>query len=385
MSTAVDPIDPNALTAARSSADGLALLVGRAEFEQAASLWRSLEASPSATPFQSYDWARSWLEHCAPDAEPWLFVRDGSRPLLLATACRRIRGRSVLTLLGQGPSDYLGPLAADPNASDGRDLAASIAAVRSRFDVMQLRAWFSDEPTRRAFAAGLPGRTAGRLYEPCPFVGTTGSWNAYLASRTKKFRANLKRTARKAAESGDFSIERETVDRALFDEMVAVERESWKWESGFAYLRDAELNGFLRTVLLETALPRELWTLRLAGELAAFALVFPTPRVRYYYLPSFRARYPDVGSQLLRSIVEDSFSSDFDEFDFLQGDEAYKRPWTTGAREVYEIVGGGRRVIGHLAVLGFEARWRLGSSRRLRDWRRRALLVAQRGRRRGDE
>lgn len=361
-----------------ASADGMEVLFGRSGFEQAEPLWRRLEGSVGATPFQSYEWARCWLDRFAPDAEPWLFVRDGARPLLLATALRRVRGVGVLTLLGHGPSDYLGPLPGDLTASDAVALARAITRVRGRFDLLQFRGWFSADASRESLAAALAGRTSTRLYEPCPFVDTTGSWDDYLKARTKKFRANLKRTARRAEQAGQYVIDREEVDEALIEEMISVERESWKWENGFAFLRDARLLGFLRDVLLETTVTRELWTLRFGGQLAAFALTFPSARVRHYYLPSFRARFPDVGTQLLRTIVEDSFSADFEEFDFLQGDEQYKRPWTTGTRNVHEVVSAGRPIIGSLAVRSFEARWRLGRSERLRAWRRRALLMVQR-------
>jgi CelD/BcsL family acetyltransferase involved in cellulose biosynthesis len=283
-----------------------------------------------------------------------------------------------MQLLGHGPSDYLGPVPGHLDESDGAALAAAMTAVRSRFDFAQLRGWASDEAPRRRLIADLPGRTIDRLYEPCPFIQTTGTWDDFLKARTKKFRANLKRTARRTEQSGAYEIQREAVDARLFEEMIAVERESWKWKDGFAFLRDPKLADFLRSVLLESSVDRELWTLRMAGELAAFALVFPSRRVRHYYLPSFRSRFPDVGSQLLRSIVEDCFSADYEEFDFLQGDEVYKKPWATGSHAVYEVVSGGRAVFGSLAVRSLEARWRLGRSDRLRAWRRRGLLMLQR-------
>ena len=355
----------------------LSLSIGRPAFAEIEPLWRALEERAEISPFQTYDWARAWLDHLAPDAEPWLVARDGTRPLLLALAARRRGGSTWLTLLGHGPSDYLGPLPPELADADAVAIARAIGAARDRFDLLQLRGWSSSDAARDGFVASLDGRTALRAYEICPFVDTSGRWDDYLATRTKKFRANLKRTARRAEQAGAVTIGREAVDARLFDELVEVERESWKWEHGFAFLRDPRSRAFLRAVLLDSPLERELWTLRVGEVLAAFALVFPRAASRYYYLPSFRQRFPDVGTQLLRAIVEDSFSAGFTRFDFLQGDEDYKRPWATDSRSVYEIAGAGRGMRGALAVRALELRWRAARSARLRMLRERVHLARQ--------
>jgi CelD/BcsL family acetyltransferase involved in cellulose biosynthesis len=354
-------------------AAGIALEVGREAFGQRERFWRALERDGATTPFQTWDWARAWLEHLAPDAEPWLLVRDGTAPLLLPLALRRRGPLRSLVLLGHGPSDYLGPLPAALTDGDARALAEALRRQRGGFDWMDLRGWHSTDDARRGFLEALRGRAVSRLYEPCPIVETTGTWDDYLASRTKKFRANLKRTARRVASLGTCTVAREPVDAALFDELVAVERESWKWTVGSAFLQDDARRRFLAAILLESSLDRELWTLRIEDELAAFALVFPSEGVRHYYLPSFRSRFTDVGAQLLRTIIEDSFAGRTEVFDFLQGDEAYKKPWTTGARSVHEIAASGRAWVGGPVVRGIEARWRLARSERIRRLRQRAM------------
>ena len=353
------------------------LAVGRDSFEAAESLWRRLEREGGVSPFQGYDWARVWLERLGRDCEPWLLLRDEPAPMLLPLVLRRRGGLRRLALMGQGVSDYLGPLPIELDPGTVEALGREIGASRKHFHVMQLQSWYSAEPTLECFMRALPGASIQRAYEICPWVDTSGSWDDYLSSRTRKFRTNLRRRVRLAEEVGSVAIQRESASAELFEELVDVERDSWKWEGGFAMLRDQETRGFLRALLLESQNPYELWTLRVNDELGAFALVFLGRETRYYYLPSFRARYPDVGTYLLRRIVEDSFESEFKAFDFLRGDEQYKKPWTTGIRVVHEVVSAGGGISGRFAQLGYKIRWRAAQSERIRQIRKRLQVRFQ--------
>jgi CelD/BcsL family acetyltransferase involved in cellulose biosynthesis len=129
----------------------------------------------------------------------------------------------------------------------------------------------------------------------------------------------------------------------------------------------------LRELLAEGELRHELWTARVKGTLVAFALVLLARRTRYYYLPSFRAEHPGIGNLLLVTLLRDSFQSGIAEFDFLQGDEAYKTKWATAERHAHQLVaaGGGLRGAGALAAV--RGRWWLAGSQSLRRLRARWL------------
>lgn len=57
----------------------------------------------------------------------------------------------------------------------------------------------------------------------------------------------------------------------------------------------------------------------------------------YYYMPSFSPEYTkySVGRVLLQFAIEDCFRKNFDEFDFLNGEETYKSEWATENRNTY--------------------------------------------------
>jgi CelD/BcsL family acetyltransferase involved in cellulose biosynthesis len=251
--------------------------------------------------------------------------------------------------------------------------------ARPGFDLLDLRGLALDDISRSVVRTALGTRALERVYERCPVIETTGSWDDYLHSRRKKFRANLKRAARRVDEQGRAVVAHARADAQLLSELDAVERESWKWGNGTAYFRIRERKAFLSQVLLDPEIPSEVWTCRIDGELAGFAVVFRKSRSRQYYLPSFRSHYTDVGSYLLGQIVRESFSDPIDEVDLLQGDEGYKIAWATTERAVHQIVATRGRLVGLATGLAVSARWRLAQFERVR--RIHARLASWRGRR----
>lgn len=332
-------------------------------------VWARLERLVDPPPFLTRAWARAWLEHLGRDCEPWILLLGDEPRALVPLARRNVGGLRCVVFLGHGRSDYLGPLCSDPGPDLARAVADALRAESRHFDLLMLRGLAEPEDQLQLLRAGLD-RSALRRYELCPRITCEGSWETYLATRQKKFRANVKRAARRAGGYGSPDVAIEAPTPGLFEELVAVERESWKWEHGRSQLRHPAVRAFIRDVVLSEGVRKELWTLRTSGELAAFALVLTDGGTRYYYLPSFRARLPDTGSHLLGEIVRATFGSAFRAFDFLQGDEPYKLAWANDSRQVYELVTGSG-LLGRGAFLAQQARWRLARSRGLqRLWSR---------------
>src|SRR5690606_21129011 len=104
-----------------------------------------------------------------------------------------------------------------------------------------------------------------RVYERCPYIQTDGTFAKYLEGRKKKFRANWKRTIRRTESHGNTEIGIARFDDRLFRELESVERESWKWAEGSAYLGHAGRHAFLREVLSDPTIESEIWTCRVEG------------------------------------------------------------------------------------------------------------------------
>jgi CelD/BcsL family acetyltransferase involved in cellulose biosynthesis len=352
----------------------MTLMIGEKAFVDVAPLWKRLESEKDLPPFQTYGWARAWLRHLGEGAEPWILLAGDPVAALLPLVLKRVRGVRVLGLLGEGVSDYLGLLPHDRGAEFAAAIGKRLSQETRRFDLLNFRGFHSTDGVRSELLEALGRPAAQRLYERCPHVDTSGDWKEYLGTRRKKFRANLKRAARRVEAHGEVEVAREAATPELFAEMLEVERESWKWEHGTAYLSAPAKYAFMQEVILEGRVRHELWTCRVAGVLAGFAVVFTDDRTRHYYLPSFRSRFTDAGTFLLGEIVRDSFESPFSEFDFLQGDESYKLAWATGEQAVHHLVAAGRGPVGWASLLVLRARWSLARSERLRQLNSSQLL-----------
>jgi CelD/BcsL family acetyltransferase involved in cellulose biosynthesis len=181
-------------------------------------------------------------------------------------------------------------------------------------------------------------------------------------------------------EQGTVEVSIEEPTPSLLDEMLEVERASWKWERGLAFLKDPDIGAFLREAIGSGKVPVQMWTCRIDGAMASFAVVFPHSRKWLYYWPSYREDRWGSGMLLMSAIVEQCFLTEAEEFDFLGGDEDYKLRWMTHERHTQEIIIAGRWPFGPICALGFRTRWRLAQSERLKEWRKR-ILVALRNRR----
>jgi CelD/BcsL family acetyltransferase involved in cellulose biosynthesis len=351
----------------------ISLQIGAAALERAAPLWRRLEAAEDPPPFQSFGWASAWLAHLGDGAEPWIALAGEPEAGLLALVLRRVSGVRVLSLLGHGTSDYLGPLGCARGPASLEAIGRALRREARRFDLVDLLSLHADAAQRAALARGLGRGARERSYERCPLVRIEGGWQDYLKTRSANQRKNAKRLARRVGAHGEVAIELEKASPQLFDQLVEVERASWKWERGMSSLRDPRRRAFLREILLGGGVRHELWTCRVEGALAAFAIVLLGGRTRYYYLASFREDVPRVGSLLLLHLLQQSFEAGLAEFDFLQGDEPYKFEWANAEREAHQLVAAGGGWLAGPALAAVRARWRLARSERLRRLRTRLL------------
>ena len=348
------------------------LAIGADALATTVPLWERLAAAEAPPPFQTWGWARMWLANLGGDGEPWLALVGEPASGLLPLFLRRVHGLRILSLIGHGTSDYLGPLgsARDPAALFA--IGRRLRSVARRFDLVDLLSLQADAAQRAALANGLGGGARDRIYERCPYVRIEGSWQQYLATRSTRQRKHLKQFARRL-EDPDLVVASEPATPAVFEELVEVERNSWKWEHGISALRDPRRRAFLRELLTGSSLPHELWTCRETSVLRAFAIILRGARTRYYYLPTHRTDAPGVGNLLLFALLRDSFETGVAEFDFLQGDEAYKSKWANAERMAHQLVAAGGGLLGLPALAAVRGRWWLAGSPRLRRLRSRWL------------
>ncbi len=314
---------------------------GRPALDALRAEWDALVArGPTDLPFVAHGWLSAWLDAFAPDREPLVLAARGADGAAAGFAPFLVeRSRGIVRLVAPA-NDHscrfewvLGP--------DASGAAASIwAHLRDRctWDALVLRDVPRDGPTSTLVEplARADGHLTGRwesLRTPRLALGGTRA-----EERTSsKFRANLRRRARRLCELGAVALERvdgrggrAEVDRAV-DDFLRLEASGWKGEGGSAIALDAALAGFYRRVAHDAAARGALAVRALLLDGRPIAVHLGIVHRGVYLLP--KTAYDESlgqvspGQLLQREVVAECEARGLSAFDFLGPDMPWKRDW----------------------------------------------------------
>ncbi|WP_322817329.1 GNAT family N-acetyltransferase [Tepidiforma sp.] len=292
--------------------------------------WEALAAAvPGAAPFHLPAWHRTWLRHHGAAAEPvYLSIRRDDR--LIGVAALDLQPGGATDLGDPNVRDYGGPL-----ALPGEEEAVAAGILE----------WLREDFTRAFEPWGIPAdgpwpaafRTAAERYgwsfaaEPeatCPGIDLPATFDEYVASLPKHDRHELRRKLRNFEAAGAAAFERITgsgVGEHL-DLLFAMMRASRADKAAFL---TPERESFFRA-LADAFAPAGQLALGLTtldGRPVAATLTFELgPTIFLYnsgYDPAFARLAPGLVSKAraLRDAIERGFAR----FDFLRGEEPYKR------------------------------------------------------------
>ena len=300
--------------------------------------WDALARVTRASPFMWPGYLRVWMTSFGAGAEPELVTARSGGVLVGAMAVTR-RGRRLETP-GNFETPAEGIVARDPEAAS----AVARAVLQEGAHRVHLR-HLCDGASRRALEAAAVSaghRVVTRVTMRSPVVETEVGWEAYWASRSRNLRHNVNRCGRRAAESGDFTVDvLSDLDRAslddLLDEGFAVEASGWKAERGTA-IAISPLTRRYYTALAGWAADEgwlRLSFLRIDGRPIAFCLSVEAFGVHHAlkmgYDDGLRRLSP--GMLLLHALIRRAFDERVRCFDFAGHDEPYKLSWATGVEE----------------------------------------------------
>ncbi|MEA2309185.1 MAG: hypothetical protein QOI65_1471 [Thermoleophilaceae bacterium] len=319
--------------------------------------------------FSTWEWADVWWRHIGGGRPLHLVaVRDdaGATVAILPFYLARSRPRT-LRFVGHGPADRLAPICAP------EDRARAAAALREALDD-GLAGWQLAVADRLPGEAGwteLLGEEPLRT-EPSPVLDAEGrDWEAYLASRSKNFRDQVRGRERKLGRRHEIAY-RLTQDRAQldadYDALVRLHRERWGDESRSFVSPREELHRDFAAAALERGWLR-LWTLDVDGRPAAAWLGYRFGGAEWYYQagrdPALEREA--VGFVLMAHTIREALDDGVSEYRLLLGGEAYKDRFAT-ADPGLETVVFARGATGRLARGA--ARAALHAPPRLRRWLR---------------
>ena len=328
-------------------------------------VWDPLLAlSAAAAPFSGWAWHRAWADSAtaADVGASQAFVlngADGAPQAILPVALRRTRWRrlavSALTwAVGDaGCPDHLDFLAA-PGA-EVETFAAALEALPWQVAIFGNVA--DPAPNIAAICDALVARGHAVRQSPlwvCPRLALPNSWETYLGSAARRQTVRRKERALFRDHAATLTDYADRVDEG-WGHLMRLHEQRWQGEGAF---RDPRIESLQLAFAHEMAQRRRLWltTLDLNGQPAAAWYGFSSHDTVYFYQSGRAPQWESasVGAVLMGMMIRRAIEQGYKWFDFLRGEDAYKRAWTSTQRMTREVV-------------VFRAGWRGGWARAL-DW-----------------
>ena len=341
--------------------------------------WERLAAHASRDGlFRSYAWNALWLRHFAPQAVPHIVtVSRGGETIGLAPLCDtsysarfiRIRalgfaGRDIVS------GDFLDFLAA-PGCEDvvREAVLAHVATELDHVPLFVLGDCLRDSATALHAPAymGAFGRHARWQEErTCPTIELPGDFGAYVSALSQNTRANLKRRPRQLREAGCEILRLRGAAEVLphIGTLFRLHEARWRDEGQKGNFVRPGFREFLESFIAESGadVSTELYLLGDTAGAVAALLMFRRGDVVHFYQGGWDPASPHARLSpclaLFARAIEDAIHDGCRYFEFLRGDEPYKRKLAAVERRTATLVVAGRGLLPrtYLALQDYRSR-----------------------------
>jgi len=312
--------------------------------------WNLLGSSAIETVFLTHDWLASWLVELCPEAELHVLTAwDGDQlaaalPLFGSQAIER--GRHWM-LMGTGTltPNHLDIIAAPAVRERAREGFVTMLLEESvDWDMLEFDKLPADSETADLLAQAFGGTglaTTCAVSAICPFCDLPATYEAYVASRKKQIRKEIRRAYRWLEEQPGVRVlaRAETESQAIgaLARLEQLHQARWAgkgYPGAFADPRVVRFHERMVRAALKTDSAR-IYTLSDADEIVAVSYNYRIGSGVQGYLSSFDPLWAEMRpGVLLRSyVIEQSLAEKAARIDFLEGTEQYKASWSTGQRE----------------------------------------------------
>jgi CelD/BcsL family acetyltransferase involved in cellulose biosynthesis len=344
-------------------------------------LWHRIEdwdeavaGSSHPSVFLTHDWLASWWQCFGEGLEPCLLrVAEprgstvGLAPLYLGRLRTPIRlPVRRLGLLGDQAvgSEYLGLVArAGLEGEVGRAVLDYLGAEAGGWDIAELLGLIDGDPAGEALERGIRGSaTRVRLERhPCSMVWLPDDFDTYLAGLSSKFRQSYRQRASKLRRTCSVRFIRTSSEEELrphLKTLFRMHQEHWITRGYPGSFADARMRRFYLEVARRLLASGRLqfWHLEVDGVIRASQFGFTYNHILHSLQEAFDGslRLPGVGglgvvlrAHVIRCAIEERLRG----YDFLGGDEDFKRRWGTSVRSVRHVHAVAPGVRGRLAWL----------------------------------
>lgn len=288
---------------------------------------RSLPAmSPHTGPFPHAPFLEAWASHRTSRGAETFVARsvDGALPAWIDEQTVRFQGEADLT-------DYHSPLGGSIDECV-RLLAARCSGYRFSFDSLTAEAL---DPLERALG-NVAATFATGIHATALVVDLPQDSGEWLASLPKKHRHEVRRKQRNFHELHGTPTHERRSDPEAFRAFISMHRAA---DGDKGTFMTEERESFFLALVKDVGASIDL--LCVAGRPVAAAFGFAEADAYYLYNSSFEPEFSSAapGIVLLASMLDRSVEAGLSRFDFLKGDERYKKHLGAVARELSVIEG----------------------------------------------
>lgn len=322
--------------------------------------------------FQTRDFAEAWWDAYRPKGEPVILSDSSENPHCIIPLYRSGGAVPVIRQIGHGPADELGPLCAPAD----RGLTAGLIRTELGRDLRRGVLVLHDAPAEGEWAERLDGDLIRTTPGPVVKLAAT-DWDAFLASRSKNFRGQVRRKHNRIKRNFDMTIRSSTSDTLDRDLAILFDLHRLRWgqDAPFAQGRQADLARRFAWMSVERDRLR-LSVMELDGRPVAAMLGLRFAGVHAFWQSGRDPDYEQysIGSVLLMDAIRAAVEDGAEEYRLLRGDEAYKQRLTEESRDTCTLAVS-RGPVGSLAIRA--ARARRGMESRIRKHRRTAAASSE--------
>ena len=311
--------------------------------------WDRLFLVPGNEPSTSFEWTKAMIRHHIKPGDRFFLVRiqRGEEIVCLVPLVARtesVFGQPLVSLypISEQYNTHSGFLASGLDESVVEAFLSVLYGLKLRWDLFRMTKLLENNPLLDHFQTSLSRRRSEyRIrYEMAAFyLPLDRSYDDYLANRSAKFRNFLRRSERKMAGAGESQVieysDPEGFDKA-YEDLLHVERHSWKHAHGTAISAIDRQTGFYRDMIrsaLETG-HLHLQLLYLDRLPIAYNLGYIRDKCYYYLKTSYYENYKPFGpSTFLRArLIRGLIASGVEYFDFPGEPYEWERQWTETLR-----------------------------------------------------
>ncbi|AIS51433.1 cellulose biosynthesis protein CelD [Thermoanaerobacter kivui] len=336
------------------------VITGVSELLDIEDIWHELETVSDIYPFNTFEWVLNWWKYFGYGKKLWILViYEESTPIGIAPFMITYFEKGLLAkrikFIGSNNSDYLDFIV---RRGYENQFYTSLVSFLERhidaFTVLDLE----HIPEKSEFFPFIMGSNLYYDYDVediCPYVELPQSWEEYLNSLEGKFRRNLNYETRRFFKEYDgmFSCVKDIdgLDEAM-DNLIVLHQRRWRerhMPGAFYSKRMREFHkDVARAMLLKGAL--SLFELKDGRKTVASLLSYHVGGKRYYYISGYDLDYSkrSVGTITLGLAIKQSIEEGDSVFDFLRGDERYKKNWNSLKKKNMRFVAAKPSIAGKL-------------------------------------